>query len=1341
MITHPYERIGDNAPSNPGGKCPPPIAVYDFDHVNRRHTRAQTSASSDQTQFATLENDSHEKTMEMKESVSQSSPNGRSDDLSHVTDSSNKQAYESSRMNCGEYNPVLQNTDHGKGDDDGNSGCLSSFLSLFNGRKRKAAKAAQLKEELEKRLWSDPGPFRFKPGELCSLIDPEDFSKLERMGGIDGLLEGLMTSSDNGICIDPAPSSDSSIAETGTIAQRVQVYGANLLPERKSKSLLMLMWLALQDKILILLIIAAIVSLALGLYTDFTPPQEMQPCVHPEPGKRECPAPPVDWVEGVAILVAVIVVDLVGSLNDWQKERQFRVLDAKKESRPITVQRDGKKHLVDIHDVVVGDVVSLDPGEIVAFDGVILRSHNIKCDESSVTGESDMIQKISYQEFLSEKRHGSTNHKSVFMISGSKVLEGVGDFVVTAVGPLSMNGKLMMSLRDEPEDTPLQTKLNQLAEMISKLGSAAGILMFIALMIRFFVRLGRDSHVDGKEYGESFIDILIISVTLVVVAVPEGLPLAVTLALAFATRRMSNRNLLVRILGSCETMANATCICTDKTGTLTQNNMSVVAGCIGSEMPFHDEVKLEAENAKVSENGIGLGSLTNELPSSIRNVLVQSICINSTAFIPRSTDESDHFVTSTIKKPWWARLISRGSPSAALLKAAQGEVSFVGSKTESALLNLVRRMDWADYEQVRKAADVVQVFPFGSKRKGMGVAVRTDTGVRLYVKGASEILLESSTKLVSVAMSKASASQSIEVISMNEKCRQQLSDTITDYASQSFRTLGLCYRDFDVWPPPGIQTNDLGETAYEDVAKDLTFLGVVAIEDPLRRGVTEAVRACGKAGVNVKMCTGDNILTASSIGKQSGIYRPGGVAIEGPVFRQLSHADLVELAPHLHILARSSPEDKKTLTNTLKDLGEIVAVTGDGTNDGPALKSANVGFSMGIAGSEVAKEASDIVLLDDNFSSIVNAIMWGRCVNDAVRKFLQFQITVNIVAVVITFVSSVSDREQNSVLTPVQLLWLNLIMDTLAALALATDPADPKSLERKPDRSTAPLITPEMWKLITVQSIYQIILILVLKYRGMDILNSHSDNIAIDLVHNVELNTLIFNVFVWCQLFNQVNARRLDRHLNIFYNIHKNIWFLAILLFEIGCQILIIFVGGATFNVRRISGRDWGISIVAGLVSWPLGIVTRLIPTKPIEDLMIRLKLMKDSKELPTKMAKTSTESLAAEWNEPAIGEIAKQIGTFSRIRGGRLRASNLVLKSDAKFMRENDVHPQQIMAMVPALVGTSVGGMWKMSKQGATSYDEAQEKVPASVLFQQGKIVFHPDTPSDHPFLLRLQS
>ena len=350
-------------------------------------------------------------------------------------------------------------------------------------------------------MWKDPGPFRFRPGELCALIDPEDFSKLEQMGGIDGLMRGLQTTSEKGITSSEF-GTDNGADKTDTIKQRASVYGTNILPKRESKSLLMLMWLALQDKILILLIVAAIVSLALGLYTDFSPPTEYAPCLNPPPGQDQCEAPAVDWVEGVAILIAVIIVDLVGSLNDWQKERQFRVLDAKKESRAITVLRDGQKRLIDIHDAVVGDVVSIEPGEVVAFDGVVLRSHNIKCDESSVTGESDMIQKVSFEEYLNERNDGTLRRKSVFMISGSKVLEGVGDFVITAVGPLSMHGKLMMSLREEPENTPLQKKLNHLAELIAKLGSAAGILMFIALMIRFFVRLGRDSDIDSNEYGE-----------------------------------------------------------------------------------------------------------------------------------------------------------------------------------------------------------------------------------------------------------------------------------------------------------------------------------------------------------------------------------------------------------------------------------------------------------------------------------------------------------------------------------------------------------------------------------------------------------------------------------------------------------------------------------------------------------------------------------------------------------------------------------------------------------------------------------------------------------------------
>lgn len=300
---------------------------------------------------------------------------------------------------------------------------------------------------------------------------------------------------------------------------------------------------------------------------------------------------------------------------------------------------------------------------------------------------------------------------------------------------------------------------------------------------------------------------------------------------------------------------------------------------------------------------------------------------------------------------------------------------------------------------------------------------------------------------------------------------------------------------------------------------------------------------CHRAGVTVKMCTGDNVLTARSIATQCGIFTKGGIIMEGPVFRQLTQAERVEIVPRLQVLARSSPEDKKVLVETLKSIGEIVGVTGDGTNDGPALKTANVGFSMGIAGTEVAKEASDIILMDDNFSSIVKAIMWGRCVNDAVRKFLQFQISTNVTAVAITFVSAVASDEEESVLSAVQLLWINIIMDTFAALALATDPASEKLLERKPDKKTAPLFSVEMYKMIMMQSIYQIIIIFVFHFRGIDILGfEHTTQ------NELVIKTLVFNTFVFAQIFNSVNCRRLDSQLNIFEGILANRFFIAITL-------------------------------------------------------------------------------------------------------------------------------------------------------------------------------------------------
>ena len=428
---------------------------------------------------------------------------------------------------------------------------------------------------------------------------------------------------------------------------------------------------------------------------------------------------------------------------------------------------------------------------------------------------------------------------------------------------------------------------------------------------------------------------------------------------------------------------------------------------------------------------------------------------------------------------------------------------------------------------------------------------------------------------------------------------------------------------------------------------------------------------CHRAGVTVKMCTGDNVLTARSIATQCGIFTKGGIIMEGPVFRQLTQAERVEIVPRLQVLARSSPEDKKVLVETLKSIGEIVGVTGDGTNDGPALKTAHVGFSMGIAGTEVAKEASDIILMDDNFSSIVKAIMWGRCVNDAVRKFLQFQISTNVTAVAITFVSAVASDEEESVLSAVQLLWINIIMDTFAALALATDPASEKLLERKPDKKTAPLFSVEMYKMILMQSIYQIIVIFVFHFRGIDILGfEHTTQ------NELIVKTLVFNTFVFAQIFNSVNCRRLDSQLNIFEGILANRFFIAITLLgmstlefflealtnidsaEIVVQVLIVFVGGAAFQVTRIGGREWGISLALGFVSIPWGAVIRLMPTKPFEKLFKFVRLVEEPKEvLPT--ARVDQEG----WSG-AINMVRDNLSTFANLRGGRLRSSSFVIKS-----------------------------------------------------------------------------
>ncbi|KAF8340444.1 uncharacterized protein EI90DRAFT_3035556 [Cantharellus anzutake] len=1213
----------------------------------------------------------------------------------------------------------------------------------------------------------DPAPFGFKPKDLAVALDRKNHGQLEAWGGIQGLLAGLGTNSERGLSSDDVPQSivvhgekDSvelqsipplSLGErsavsvdrrrfesgsqppgveggderkkeaqynpeayTASLGDRRRIYGSNVIPERKSKNLLQLMWHALKDRVLVILCFAAVVSLSLGLYQDFGATRELGIC--PD-GSKNCPEPQVDWVEGVAILAAVAIVVIVGSVNDWQKESQFRALNAKKDDRPVKVLRDGMEKVINVKDVVVGDVCLMEPGEIIPVDGVFLSGHNVRCDESSATGESDAIKKATYDDciaahraYAEAKERGEQPNrvkKDPFVISGSKVLEGVGSYVVIAVGERSMNGRILMGLRGDNPNTPLQLKLNVLAELIAKIGSLAGLILFTALMIKFFVQLRTKRSRTPNEKAMNFINILVIAVTVIVVAVPEGLPLAVTLALAFATKRMSRQNLLVRVLGSCETMANASV-----------NVMTVVAGAVGVNGKFVRDLeqnqtrqnveKERQEEVDITEKDPGERKHKNDfaiditkvntiLTPQLQTLFNEAICINSTAF---------EDVDSETNLP-----------------------VFVGSKTESALLRFAKELGWADYKQTRDGATVVQMIPFSSERKAMGVAIKLGNGkYRLYLKGASEILAKECKKHIIVHQSASRDRKGIETHDIGPLEKDNISRTIIFYANQMLRTMALCYRDFDHWPPAA-DLDEQNEAPWRYLAQELTLIGIVGIEDPLRPGVREAVAQCQKAGVAVKICTGDNVLTARSIATQCGVYTAGGIIMEGPAFRSLGNADLLQIIPRLQVLARSSPEDKRILVTKLKELGEIVGVTGDGSNDSLALKEAHVGFSMGVAGTEVAKEASDIILMDDNFASIVTAITWGRCVNDSVKKFLQFQISVNITAVIVTFVTAVASNSETSALTAVQLLWINIIMDTFAALALATDPAHPGLLNRRPDRLTAPLFSVDMYKQIFGQSVYQIVVILLFHFAGMKIFKYHDLS---EYEHNqksLEIGTLVFNAFVFCQIFNSLNSRRLDNKLNVFEKILSNKYFIFITLIEVGVQIMIVFVGGSAFQVRKLSGRDWGISLALGFVALPLGALIRCIPNGPIEKFFKFCRLIEDPERRPA-----ADDAVFEQWNNPAINQVRDNLATFAKIRGGRLRASSFVGMSRAQKLRKAGIQLPSLLAMVPTLVASTVGAGW-MPARVADLADPAQaDPSRSSTALFNGAIQIHPDTPRDDP-------
>ncbi|XP_075583338.1 plasma membrane calcium-transporting ATPase 1 isoform X15 [Pelecanus crispus] len=715
------------------------------------------------------------------------------------------------------------------------------------------------------------------------------------------------------------------------------------------------------------------------------------------------------------------------------------------------------------------------------------------------------------------------------------------------------------------EKSVLQGKLTKLAVQIGKAGLLMSAITVIILVLYFVI----DTFWVQKRpwlaectpiYIQYFVKFFIIGVTVLVVAVPEGLPLAVTISLAYSVKKMMKDNNLVRHLDACETMGNATAICSDKTGTLTMNRMTVVQAYIN-----------EKHYKKIPE--------PETIPEKTMAYLVTGISVNCA-------------YTSKILPP----------------EKEGGLPRHVGNKTECALLGLLLDLK-RDYQDVRNEIpeeDLYKVYTFNSVRKSMSTVLKNSDGsFRIFSKGASEIVLKKCFKILSA---------NGEPKVFRPRDRDDIVKTVIEpMASEGLRTICLAFRDFPAGEPEPEWDNE------NDIVTGLTCIAVVGIEDPVRPEVPDAIKKCQRAGITVRMVTGDNINTARAIALKCGILNPGEdfLCLEGKDFNrrirnekgEIEQERIDKIWPKLRVLARSSPTDKHTLVkgiidSTVFEQRQVVAVTGDGTNDGPALKKADVGFAMGIAGTDVAKEASDIILTDDNFTSIVKAVMWGRNVYDSISKFLQFQLTVNVVAVIVAFTGACIT--QDSPLKAVQMLWVNLIMDTLASLALATEPPTEALLLRKPYGRNKPLISRTMMKNILGHAFYQLVVVFTLLFAGEKIFDIDSGRNAPLHAPPSEHYTIVFNTFVMMQLFNEINARKIHGERNVFEGIFNNAIFCSIVLGTFVVQIIIVQFGGKPFSCSELSIEQWLWSIFLGMGTLLWGQLISTIPTS-------RLKFLKEA--------------------------------------------------------------------------------------------------------------------------------
>uniref|UniRef100_A0A8C5QVB0 Calcium-transporting ATPase n=1 Tax=Leptobrachium leishanense TaxID=445787 RepID=A0A8C5QVB0_9ANUR len=1043
------------------------------------------------------------------------------------------------------------------------------------------------------------GDFGITLAELRALMELRSTDALQKIkdcyGDVYGVCSRLKTSPHEGLSGNPAD-----------IERRQEVFGKNIIPPKKPKTFLQLVWEALQDVTLIILEVAAIISLGLSFYRP--PGGENELCGEVS-GAAEEEEGEAGWIEGGAILVSVVCVVLVTAFNDWSKEKQFRGLQSRiEQEQKFTVVRGSQVIQIPVADMVVGDIAQIKYGDLLPADGVLIQGNDLKIDESSLTGESDLVKK--------------TLEKDPLLLSGTHVMEGSGRMVVTAIGVNSQTGIIftllgagdneeekekkdkkskkqdgavenrnkakaqdgaameMQPLKSEEggdgedkkksnmpkkEKSVLQGKLTKLAVQIGKAGLVMSAITVIILVLYFVINTfwiqKRPWLAECTPiYVQYFVKFFIIGVTVLVVAVPEGLPLAVTISLAYSVKKMMKDNNLVRHLDACETMGNATAICSDKTGTLTMNRMTVVQAFLNEK---HYRKIPDAES----------------LPENVLDLLVSGISVNCA-------------YTSKILPP----------------EKEGGLPRHVGNKTECALLGLLLDLK-RDYQDVRNEIPeetLFKVYTFNSNRKSMSTVLKNNDGsYRMFSKGASEIVLKKCYKVLRV-------NGEAQIFRPSDR-EDLIKRVIEPMASEGLRTICLAYRDF-----PAGEEEPEWENENEILSR-LTCIAIVGIEDPVRPEVPDAIRKCQRAGITVRMVTGDNINTARAIASKCGILHPGEdfLCVEGKEFNrrirnekgEIEQERIDKIWPKLRVLARSSPTDKHTLVkgiidSTVCEQRQVVAVTGDGTNDGPALKKADVGFAMGIAGTDVAKEASDIILTDDNFSSIVKAVMWGRNVYDSISKFLQFQLTVNVVAVIVAFTGACIT--QDSPLKAVQMLWVNLIMDTFASLALATEPPTEALLLRKPYGRNKPLISRTMMKNILGHAVYQLVVVFTLLFAGESLFDIDSGRNAPLHAAPSQHYTIVFNTFVMMQLFNEINARKIHGERNVFEGIFNNMIFCSIVLGTFIIQIIIVQFGGKPFSCTELTIDQWLWSIFLGMGTLLWGQLVTSIPTS-------RLKFLKEA--------------------------------------------------------------------------------------------------------------------------------